>query len=115
VSGADIVVTGDYGEGAYGPMILLTVNKLGGIDQLRRVFESLAESPVGSVVRMEDESGVLFRPEPRALTLRLVTRVAAPRLRRRAVRDSIGPAQRTNGAPSVRSSSRSNQGAGTSI
>jgi hypothetical protein len=83
VTKAEALVTGDYGEGAYGPTILLVATETGGIEQIQGIFERLANRPAESVLRMGDESGVGFLPELRALNLRVVASTTRPRLRRR--------------------------------
>jgi len=53
-----ILVEGEYGEGAYGPTILLLLRSSEGVAYLRNIFEALAGSAEGTVVRLSDKPGI---------------------------------------------------------
>jgi len=67
-----ILVEGEYGEGAYGPTILLLLRSSEGVAYLRNIFESLASSAEGSLVRLRNEPGISIGAALWDLKLRVV-------------------------------------------
>jgi hypothetical protein len=86
VTGQTAVVEGEYGEGAYGPTILLRLRSAEGAAYLRAIFDHLAGSPEGTIVRLDADPGFSIGAAVWALNLGVVK--SPPR--RHLVRDDEG-------------------------
>jgi hypothetical protein len=64
-------VEGDFGEGAFGPTILLRPQGAEGVARLRTVFSRLANSPTGTVIRLLEEPGFELGASIWSLTLKV--------------------------------------------
>ena len=80
MSDVQALLEGEYGEGAYGPTIMLIVPNVAGIVCLRSIFERLASSPDGFTIRLGEERGVVLNAALWALTLRVVDNVRSRHL-----------------------------------
>jgi hypothetical protein len=76
------LVEGEYGEGAYGPTIMLIAPNVDGIRYLRSIFDSLASSAEGFTIRLGEEREVVLNAALWALTLRVVADVRSCHLTR---------------------------------
>jgi hypothetical protein len=63
-----------YIEGAYGPTILLVLTSVDGVSWLRAILDGLAESEVGTVLRLDSQSRVSIGAAVTELNLQLTDR-----------------------------------------
>ena len=82
----NVLVEGDYGQGAYAPTIRLTARQPEGIDLLRSVFDALGQAEPGETRQLNDEPGVELGAAIYALRLRVTATTPQPHL----VRDGSG-------------------------
>jgi hypothetical protein len=80
------LIEGDYGEGAFGPTILLVLLSVDATKWLRSTFGYLANAAVGTVFRLDNQPHVSIGAAVTELSLRVVDRVPARHL----VRDRTG-------------------------
>src|SRR5664279_2651940 len=66
------LLEGDFGESAYGPMILLRLNPQGGVAWLRAILDDLARSATGTAFRLEAQPRVSFTSDLNRLQLQVV-------------------------------------------
>ena len=76
---ADFLVAGEFGEGAYGPTILLKLRSPEAASYLRSIIERLVSGRPGASLRLEEDPGVSLGASLWTLNLRVV---ADPQLRR---------------------------------
>src|SRR5258708_7264264 len=67
-----ILVEGEYGEGAFGPTILLVLQGVQGVAYLRAIFDRLADSPEGTTVCLNEDPGLSMGAALWALDLQIV-------------------------------------------
>lgn len=65
------LIEGDYGEGAYGPTILLRIHTSAGAELLKTLMMRLANSPASTSVSLVDVPGVALDAAVWALNLRV--------------------------------------------
>lgn len=79
VTGRDLLVEGEFGEGAYGPTILLKLRTPEAAAYLRTLLDRLVEEGHGAALRLEEDPRISLGAALWSLELRVV---AEPQLRR---------------------------------
>jgi hypothetical protein len=68
------LIEGDFYEGAYGPSILLVLTSRDAVVWLQSIFDDLARSSIGAVLRLDSQPKVAIGAALTALGLRRVER-----------------------------------------